>query len=78
MRAEATSNSGKPNEKTTTRSTQYISPPLVLRGGFVAKRVRENLLRKVAPVYGQHYENGMFENGIENLAFENLTNRIKS
>ena len=32
-------------------------PPLVPRGGLVAKRVQENLLRKFAPVDGIHYEN---------------------
>ena len=60
------------------RKDQSLSPPLVLRGGFAAKRVRENLLRKFAPVYGIHYENVIVENAIENVAFENLKNLEKS
>ena len=47
-------------------------PPLVPRGGLVAKRVQENLLRKFAPVDGIHYENVLVENGLETFAFENL------
>ena len=45
----------KQNRKTQWKD-YHISPPLVTRGGFLAKRVRENLLRELAPVYGIHYE----------------------